>query len=58
MENITICITTFKKRLELVKILINSIKNVISYNKEREEKDRLFQHKVNELKAIFEKKRE
>ena len=27
MENITICITTFKKRLELVKILINSIKN-------------------------------
>ena len=35
--------------------LISSIKNIISYNKEREEKDRLFQHKVNELKAIFEK---
>ena len=35
--------------------LINSIKNIIAYNKEREEKERLFQHKVNELKAIFEK---
>jgi hypothetical protein len=28
---------------------------VIAYNKEREEKDRLFQNKVNELKVIFEK---
>ena len=35
--------------------LINSIKNIIAYNKEREEKDRLFQNKVNELKTIFEK---
>lgn len=35
--------------------LTDSIKNVIAYNKEREEKDRLFQNKVNELKAIFEK---
>jgi hypothetical protein len=33
----------------------NSIKNVISYNKEREEKERLFQSKVDELKTIFEK---
>jgi hypothetical protein len=35
--------------------LLLSIKNVIAYNKEREEKDRLFQNKVNELKVIFEK---
>jgi hypothetical protein len=35
--------------------LINSIKNIIAYNKEREEKDKLFQNKVNELKTIFEK---
>jgi hypothetical protein len=35
--------------------LIGSIKNIIAYNKEREEKDRLFQNKVNELKMIFEK---
>jgi hypothetical protein len=35
--------------------IIDSIKNVIAYNKEREEKDRLFQNKVNELKMIFEK---
>jgi hypothetical protein len=35
--------------------LINSIKNIIAYNKEREEKDKLFQNKINELKVIFEK---
>jgi len=40
---------------ESVDTVTNSIKNVIAYNKEREEKDRLFQNKVNELKAIFEK---
>lgn len=34
---------------------IDSIKNIISYNKEREEKERLFESKVNELKTIFEK---
>jgi hypothetical protein len=28
---------------------------VIAYNKEREEKERLFQSKVDELKTIFEK---
>jgi hypothetical protein len=33
----------------------NSIKNVIAYNKDREEKERLFQSKVDELKTIFEK---
>lgn len=40
---------------ESVDSITSSIKNVIAYNKEREEKDRLFQNKVNELKAIFEK---
>jgi hypothetical protein len=34
---------------------IFNIKNIIAYNKEREEKERLFQNKVNELKVIFEK---
>ena len=33
---------------------VNTIKN-FKYNKEREEKDKLFQTKVNELKSIFEK---
>jgi hypothetical protein len=40
---------------EKVDTIILSIKNIIAYNKEREEKDRLFQNKVNELKTIFEK---
>jgi hypothetical protein len=33
----------------------DNIQNIIKYNLEREEKDRLFQTKVNELKTIFEK---
>lgn len=32
-----------------------NIQNIISYNLEREEKDKLFQDKVNELKSLFEK---
>lgn len=32
-----------------------NIKNIIKYNLEREEKDRLFESKVEELKQIFEK---
>jgi cysteinyl-tRNA synthetase len=40
---------------KLVDEIISNIKNIIGYNKEREEKDRLFQNKVNELKVIFEK---
>jgi hypothetical protein len=35
--------------------ITTNIKNIIDYNKEREEKDKLFQNKVNELKSIFEK---
>ena len=33
----------------------SDIQNIIKYNLDREEKDRLFQSKVNELKTIFEK---
>jgi len=33
----------------------NNIKNIIKYNLEREEKDRLFDAKVEELKKLFEK---
>ena len=32
-----------------------NLQNIIKYNLEREEKDRLFQNKVDELKNIFEK---
>lgn len=33
----------------------NNIQNIISYNREREEKERLFNEKVEELKVVFEK---
>ena len=36
---------------------ITNIKNIIAYNKEREDKDRLFQQKIEELKNIFEKQK-
>jgi hypothetical protein len=35
--------------------IIGSITNIIKYNKDREEKERLFNTKVDELKHIFEK---
>ena len=35
--------------------LTNNILNIINYNIEREEKERLFQSKVEELKNVFEK---
>jgi hypothetical protein len=38
-----------------VGLISNNLKNIIRYNLELEEKDRLFQNKVNELKTIFEK---
>lgn len=34
---------------------IDRVKTIVKYNKEKEEKERLFQEKVNELKSIFEK---
>jgi hypothetical protein len=39
---------------DVQKVYLN-IKNIIKYNLEREEKDRLFESKVEELKKIFEK---
>jgi hypothetical protein len=38
-----------------VELTSKNIKNVISYNLEREEKERLFNEKVEELKGLFEK---
>jgi hypothetical protein len=40
---------------ENVGIISSNLKSIIQYNLELEEKDRLFQNKVNELKSIFEK---
>jgi hypothetical protein len=40
---------------ENVGIISDNLKNIIRYNLELEEKDKLFQNKVNELKSIFEK---
>ena len=37
--------------------IISNIKNIIAYNKEREEKEKLFQVKVDELKKMFEKEK-
>lgn len=34
---------------------INIIRKIVEYNKEKEEKQRLFNEKVNELKGLFEK---
>ena len=42
---------------ESVGDIINSITNIIQYNKDKEEKERLFNSKVDELKSIFEKQR-
>jgi predicted RND superfamily exporter protein len=38
-----------------VELTSKNIKNVISYNLEREQKERLFNEKVEELKGLFEK---
>ena len=35
--------------------LFNNLKNIVKYNKEREEKERLFEEKVKELKSFFDK---
>ena len=35
--------------------IYSSILNIIKYNKDREEKEKLFQEKVNELKTFFDK---
>ena len=40
---------------ENMEIISGNLRSIIQYNLELEEKDRLFQNKVNELKVIFEK---
>jgi len=40
---------------EAIADTISKIETVIKYNKEKEEKERLFKEKVNELKNLFEK---
>lgn len=35
--------------------LFNNLKNIVKYNKEREEKEKLFEEKVKELKSFFDK---
>ena len=40
---------------ESIENTYNNLQNIIKYNLEREEKERLFESKVNELKEIFEK---
>lgn len=40
---------------ESISETISKIETVINYNKEKEEKERLFKEKVNELKNLFEK---
>jgi hypothetical protein len=36
-------------------VLFNNLKNIIKYNKEREEKEQLFKIKIEELKTLFDK---
>jgi len=45
----------FSTTWKLPEKVSTNIQNIINYNLEREEKDQLFQDKVNELKTLFEK---
>jgi hypothetical protein len=45
--------TIFQK--EPIDLLFYNLKNIIRYNKEREEKEKLFEDKVKELKSFFDK---
>ena len=38
---------------ELIDLCVQNIENIIKYNREREEKERLFDEKVKELKVVF-----
>lgn len=40
---------------EDIELTSSNIQNIVKYNLEREEKERLFESKVNELKSLFEK---
>lgn len=39
----------------IIETCLKNIENIIQYNREREEKERLFDEKVKELKIVFEK---
>ncbi len=45
--------TIFQK--EPIDVLFYNLKNIIRYNKDREEKEKLFEDKVKELKSFFDK---
>lgn len=40
---------------EIIEKCVKNIENIIQYNREREEKEKLFDEKVRELKMVFEK---
>lgn len=41
---------------QTLEVLFHNLKNIIKYNREREEKERLFEEKVKELKTFFDLK--
>lgn len=45
-----------KNEVNLVNEVENCINGVIKYNQEKEEKEKLFKHKIQELKSMFESK--
>jgi len=45
-----------KNDKEMVKLLEEAVDNVFKFNREREEKEKLFKEKIEELKTVFENK--
>lgn len=45
-----------KNEKQMVDSIEKAFKNIVSYNKEKEEKERLFKQKIQELKTMFESK--
>jgi hypothetical protein len=45
-----------KNERQMVDSIEKAFKNIVSYNKEKEEKERLFKQKIQELKSMFESK--
>jgi len=45
-----------KNDKEMVKLLEDAVDNVFKFNREREEKEKLFKEKIEELKTVFENK--
>jgi hypothetical protein len=56
-EGITVTSFVCENQKSLINIVENTIENLIKTNIEREEKERLFKSKVQELKSIFEKEK-